>query len=51
LISQSIAKRYANGLFAVGERDGKYREYLEELDGLLKLLPELMSLQSLLKVC
>jgi F-type H+-transporting ATPase subunit delta len=37
LISQSIAKRYAKGLFAVGEKDGKYRAYFEELDRLLAL--------------
>jgi F-type H+-transporting ATPase subunit delta len=35
LISRSIAKRYAKGLFAVGERDGKYKSYLEELEGIL----------------
>ncbi|HNS15016.1 MAG TPA: ATP synthase F1 subunit delta [Syntrophorhabdaceae bacterium] len=35
MISQSIAKRYAKGLFAVGERDGKYKSYLEELEGIL----------------
>lgn len=35
MISRSIAKRYAKGLFAVGERDGKYRSYLEELEGIL----------------
>ncbi len=27
LISQSIAKRYAKGLFNVGEKNGKYKEY------------------------
>ncbi len=36
MISQSIAKRYARGLFTVGEKDGKYRAYFEELDTLLK---------------
>jgi F-type H+-transporting ATPase subunit delta len=40
LIRQSIAKRYAKGLFAVGEKDGQYRNYLEELNGLLKLFDE-----------
>lgn len=35
MISRSIAKRYAKGLFAVGEKDGKYRSYLEELEGVL----------------
>ena len=35
MISQSIAKRYARGLFAVGEKDGKYRLYYEELDAIL----------------
>jgi F-type H+-transporting ATPase subunit delta len=37
LIKQSIAKRYARGLFAVGEKDGKYKLYLEEIDRVLKL--------------
>jgi len=35
LISRSIAKRYARGLFAVGEKDGKYNQYLEELNSIL----------------
>ena len=37
MIQQSIAKRYAKGLFAVGEKDGKYKGYLEELDIILDL--------------
>jgi F-type H+-transporting ATPase subunit delta len=37
LIKQSIAKRYARGLFAVGEKDGKYRAYLKEIDMVLKV--------------
>jgi F-type H+-transporting ATPase subunit delta len=37
LIQQSIAKRYAKGLFAVGEKDGRYRGYLDELDSILGL--------------
>jgi F-type H+-transporting ATPase subunit delta len=37
LIRQSIAKRYAKGLFAVGEKDGKYALYLSELKGILDL--------------
>jgi F-type H+-transporting ATPase subunit delta len=37
LISRSIAKRYAKGLFAVGEKNGKYRSYLEELEGVLSV--------------
>lgn len=37
MIRQSIARRYAKGLFAVGERDGHYTDYLEELDRLLGL--------------
>jgi len=35
LISQSIAKRYAKGLFNVGEKNGKYREYQSEMEGVL----------------
>ncbi|MBA4418090.1 MAG: ATP synthase F1 subunit delta [Syntrophus sp. (in: bacteria)] len=37
MIHQSIAKKYAKGLFNVGEKDGKYKVYLEELDAILKL--------------
>jgi len=40
LISQAIAKRYAKGLFAVGEKDGKYGSYLEEIEGIVKLFAE-----------
>ena len=40
MISQSIAKRYARGLFAVGENDGKYRLYYEELDTILRYFRE-----------
>lgn len=35
MISRSIAKRYARGLFAVGEKDGKYKDYLDEFNALL----------------
>jgi F-type H+-transporting ATPase subunit delta len=35
LIKQSIAKRYARGLLAVGEKDGLYREYLQQLEEFL----------------
>jgi F-type H+-transporting ATPase subunit delta len=38
LISQSIARRYAKGLFAVGEKDGHYRDYLGQLDGFLQVV-------------
>ena len=31
MIRQSIARRYAKALFAVGEKDGKYRDYLKEM--------------------
>ncbi|HBA54045.1 ATP synthase F1 subunit delta [Syntrophorhabdus aromaticivorans] len=37
MIRQSIAKRYAKGLFAVGEKDGRYKVYLEELGHILAL--------------
>lgn len=40
MISQSIAKKYARGLFAVGEKDGKYRAYYEELDTILRYFKE-----------
>jgi F-type H+-transporting ATPase subunit delta len=32
LIRQSIARRYAKGLFAVGDKDGKYGSYSAELE-------------------
>ncbi len=38
MISHSIAKRYAKALFGVGEKDGNYRKYLEEIASLLKLV-------------
>ncbi len=40
MISQSIAKRYANGLFAVGEKDGKYKDYLGEIEKVLYVFGE-----------
>jgi F-type H+-transporting ATPase subunit delta len=40
LISQSIAKKYARGLFAVGEKDGKYRDYLDEIKKILNVFDE-----------
>jgi F-type H+-transporting ATPase subunit delta len=38
LIRQSIARRYARGLLAVGERDGRYKDYLDQLDGFLQVV-------------
>lgn len=37
MIRQSIARRYAKGLFAVGERDGKYGEYLRQMKDILSV--------------
>jgi F-type H+-transporting ATPase subunit delta len=37
LIHQSIARKYARGLFNVGEKDGKYKDYLEELVSIVTL--------------
>jgi F-type H+-transporting ATPase subunit delta len=37
LIRQSIAKRYAKGLFAVGEKDGKYKAYFEDIEKVVSL--------------
>lgn len=37
MIRQSIARRYAKGLFAVGEKDGRYRDYLGEVNKVLSL--------------
>ncbi len=36
MIRHSIAKRYAKALFEVGEKEGKYRKYLDELGSLLE---------------
>jgi F-type H+-transporting ATPase subunit delta len=38
LIRQSIARRYAKGLFAVGEKDGRYRDYLKQMDDVLSVI-------------
>ncbi|HEY3278132.1 MAG TPA: ATP synthase F1 subunit delta [Syntrophorhabdaceae bacterium] len=37
MIHQSIARKYARGLFNVGEKDGKFRDYLEELTSIVTL--------------
>jgi F-type H+-transporting ATPase subunit delta len=44
LISQSIAKRYARGLFAVGEKNGKYKDYLNEIEKILNVFDETQQL-------
>jgi F-type H+-transporting ATPase subunit delta len=38
LIRHSIAKRYAKALFEVGEKEGKYRKYLDELGSILETI-------------
>lgn len=38
MIRQSIAKRYAKGLFAVGEKGETYRDFLEELDRIIEVI-------------
>jgi F-type H+-transporting ATPase subunit delta len=38
LIHQSIARRYAKGLFAVGDKDGKYGAYFEELEQIMDVV-------------
>jgi len=38
LIRQSIARRYAKGLFSVGVKDGRYRDYLGQMDEALSVL-------------
>lgn len=50
MIRQSIAKRYAKGLFASGEKDGKYRDYLEQLDRILGLVLKQPKLEKALMV-
>lgn len=37
MISQSIARKYAKGLFNVGEKNGKYRDYFVEFNQVLKV--------------
>jgi len=38
VIRHAMAKRYAQALFGAGEKDGRYRAYLAELDALLTLV-------------
>ena len=38
MIRQSIARRYAKGLFAVGEKDGRYGEYLAQMKEVLSVM-------------
>ncbi len=38
MIKQAVAKRYAKGLFGVGEKDERYKEYLGELEAVASLL-------------
>lgn len=37
MIRESIARRYAKALFAVGEKDGRYRDYLEQMRHVLSV--------------
>ncbi len=37
MISQSIARKYAKGLFNVGEKNGKYKEYFNEFQAVLNV--------------
>jgi F-type H+-transporting ATPase subunit delta len=37
LIRQSIARRYAQALFGVGEKDGRYMDYLEQMRQVLSV--------------
>jgi len=38
LIKKGIARRYARALFGLGEKDGKYKKYMEELVNLTTVL-------------
>jgi len=38
VIRRSIARRYARGLFAVGERDGKFGDYLRQMKDVLSVI-------------
>ena len=40
MIRQSIARSYAKGLFAAGEKDGKYKDYLRQMEEILKIVNE-----------
>ncbi|MCX7858203.1 MAG: ATP synthase F1 subunit delta [Deltaproteobacteria bacterium] len=40
MIQRAIARRYAQGLFGIGIKDGNYRVYKDELDGFLSLLTQ-----------
>ena len=38
MIRQSIARSYAKGLFAVGVKDGKYKDYLRQMKEILEIV-------------
>ncbi len=40
MIRQSIARSYAKGLFAVGEKDGRYEDYLRQMKEILEIVNE-----------
>lgn len=50
MIRQSIAKRYAKGLFGAGEKDGKYRDYLQQMDEILSVVKKEPKLEKAIMV-
>lgn len=50
MIQQSIARRYAKGLFAAGEKNGKYRDYLRQLQDVLEVVDKQPKLNTALMI-
>lgn len=48
MIRQSIARRYAKGLFAVGDKDGKYGTYFEDLEQIMGVIEANVKLKNAL---
>lgn len=48
MIRQSIARRYAKGLFAVGDKDGKYGTYFEDLEQIMGVVEANVKLKNAL---
>ncbi len=50
MIRQSIARRYAKGLFAAGEKDGKFKEYLQQMNDILSIVKKEPKLEKALMI-
>ncbi len=50
MIRQSIARRYAKGLFSAGEKDGKYKDYLRQMNDMLSVVKKEPKLEKALMI-